>query len=70
MVSIYSKDDLMCREKATRLPSGLEGRDDIETVALSRLSHGDFLLSKRCHRILLSYLNPAPSLPSSGQKVS
>jgi len=58
LVSIYSKDDRLCPERATQLPFSFSGRDEIETVALTGLSHSDFLLSKVTYRILSEYLKP------------
>jgi alpha-beta hydrolase superfamily lysophospholipase len=59
MVSIYSKDDLLCPESATRLPVELLQSDNIESHQVSKLSHSDFLLSKKTYRMIVSHL-PVP----------
>jgi len=63
LVSIYSKDDLVCPPNATRLPDAIASRDTSTSIAMSRLSHRDFLLSKKTYRLVLKHLGPTPSEP-------
>lgn len=56
MVSIYSKDDLFCPEKATQLPPELHKEMEIQAVRLTRLSHSDFLMSKKSYTVVKRFL--------------
>jgi triacylglycerol lipase len=63
MISLYSKDDLLCPESAARLPVELLKSDWIESRELSKLSHSDFLLSKKSYRMIRSCLSPTGPEP-------
>jgi pimeloyl-ACP methyl ester carboxylesterase len=56
LVSIYSRDDLLCPRRATRLPESWLARNEVKTVELADLSHSDFLLSKESYQALLRHL--------------
>jgi alpha-beta hydrolase superfamily lysophospholipase len=66
MVSIYSTDDLICPARSTQLPVEFWNQEDIETIEVTSLSHGDFLLSKKIYQMVRSYL---PTPLSTLQKV-
>ncbi len=61
LVSIYSKDDLMCPSGASRFPALDRGR--IQNVEVKGLSHSDFLLSKQSYELLLKQLRSADEIP-------
>lgn len=66
-VSVYSPDDMLCHERATRLPLMLSKHEEVETIRVPRLTHGDFLVSKRCYesvRKILARFSGKP-LPES-----
>ncbi|MBI4403718.1 MAG: alpha/beta hydrolase [Deltaproteobacteria bacterium] len=55
MVSIYSSRDWLVG-RATRLPVKLENLAEIQTVEVANLTHTDFLLSKKLHKLIKVHL--------------
>jgi len=60
LVSIYSKDDMMCPSGASRFPILDQGR--VLNQEVSGLSHSDFLLSKVSYQLLLQHLRSADDI--------
>lgn len=56
MISIFSKDDFLCPEKATRLPASLRALEAVKNIKLAHLSHSDFLMAKRPYELIRKFL--------------
>lgn len=70
MVSIYSKDDFLCPESATQLPPNLHKEMQIQTVLLPRLSHSDFLMSKKSYEVIKRFLFSELDLPTGDSDIA
>ena len=56
IVCISSPDDFLCPPKATRMPVFPGEEDRLEAIQLNGLSHGGFLVNKRCYHTVLRHL--------------
>ncbi len=56
MISICSKDDLLCPLKATRINMLAADPGSVESIEIPGVSHGGFLTSKRSYRLLTQVL--------------
>jgi pimeloyl-ACP methyl ester carboxylesterase len=56
MVSIFSRHDIMCSTKSTRLPDHMCQEREIHQEQVDHLSHTDFLLSKEVYSLILKHI--------------
>jgi pimeloyl-ACP methyl ester carboxylesterase len=57
MVSIFSAHDLLCPTKSTLLSPDMTGESKtVHNLEIGGLSHGEFLTSKRCYKVLVQFL--------------
>ncbi len=56
LISLYSREDLICPPRCSRLPKGWMKSPDVRTEEMRGLSHSDFLLRKRAYLQILGHL--------------
>jgi triacylglycerol esterase/lipase EstA (alpha/beta hydrolase family) len=52
LVSISSKDDLICSSRTASLPASFMSKPNVVTVEVSGMSHSDFILTKKGYRLI------------------
>ncbi len=68
-LALSSNGDFLCPKQSTALPDTVFGNQDVTAVELSKISHSEFLMSKKSYSLMSSFLHklskeetPAPLL--------
>lgn len=56
-LSLGSSEDYLCPPGRSELPDDMADSTGVETKVIAGLSHGDFLISKRCYAIIQEHLS-------------
>lgn len=55
-LALSSDGDMLCPKGATELPESVHGNGDVVSLELSKISHSEFLMSKKSYRLMTQFL--------------